>query len=56
MIFDIVNARGLEIPNIPKRLKYSRLSEMIHRPHLTKIFVMSDKDEKFKNFMFAIGA
>ena len=27
---------------------------MIHKADLTKTFVMSDEDEKFKNFMFAI--
>ena len=34
-IFDIVNARGLEISNIPEWLIYGHLSEMIHKAELT---------------------
>ena len=55
-IFDQVNARGTEISNTPEHLSYGQLTEVIHKPNVSRILIMSDKDGTFKCFMTTIAS
>ena len=54
-IFGSVNVTLTEIPTIPERLLYGRLSEFIHRPDLSSIFIMSDESPAYIQFMTGLA-
>ena len=54
-LFKPIGIKNIKIPKLPERLMYGKLSELIHKPDVSKVYIMSDEDEDFQVFMQAIS-
>ena len=55
-MFKSIGITNLKISTrLPERLLYGRLSEIIHNPDVSKVFLMSDEDQTFIEVMKAIS-